>query len=277
MEYSKTKESKVRTSGGPSETDMLRGAKQFILTILKTTQPSRPVLIRPQSPLEPEEDGDDGYAVVNDEIVRQSLTPASSREEPEAREASAREAVGEAQAMEKPRGDLWDMLSKDLKADREIALAAFVGEHARLEDLPAPWNQDRCFFLEALEKNFRLWFRIPQPLVTDSNFTKFLSLRTDDMVVVAFETNPQLRENRQIWDQIISRFVHRRNDVLGNVMDDFQNGTGEGGSCHYCSLVHAPRSIRADTELMIKACSMKVAELTNVDESLLTDRDFLNE
>ena len=145
---------------------------------------------------------------------------------------------------------VWDCLSNDLKRDRDIALAAFKGEHLMLNDLPAPWNQDRDFFLETVAFKSKLWLRIPQSFQTnDSDFPRaFTSIQADDLIASVLEKNPQLSEDRQFWDMVVSTLsAPVPEDLYG-----LREGTcrAHNDSSRYSSLRHAPASIFADPELM---------------------------
>ena len=220
------------------------GAKRYILNSLKSTKPSRPVKIPVQNPAP--------RGVLYTRNIRFLFLDSDD----------------EAETFDE---DIWEFLSDDLKGDREIALTAFVAQHARLEDLPAPWCQDRAFFLEAVSKRPKLWFRIPRTFQLDPLFAVHLCLKNDDMIAFAFEKNPQLSGNRQLWDRIISRFSREDDDIL----EGFPGHPDETGPSRKCSLTYAPASIRSDLELMTKACSIQSAAFARLDESLAMKREFL--
>lgn len=169
-------------------TRKLDGAIRFIIDELETTPPTRPVEVKHAFPPRP--------PVARllsqvDSLTGTKLLNASRGERPDPRR-FARRACGVP----------YRMISR---GDRGIALAGFASEHCTIEELPSRWHNDRTFLLEALELNFRLLFRIPQPLASESHFLQHLSIRTDDMVWAAFEKDPDLRCDKNVWSQIIDR------------------------------------------------------------------------
>lgn len=242
----------------------LEGAQRFVLEILETTPPSRPVDLS-GPPLPPNNNNNNPLAAQLAGIWHRSFRD-------EDNEALA---LGQPRAQKERTRDLWDMLSAELRENRTVAFAAFVGEHAGLEDLPVAFHYDREFLFEAVEKNFRLWFRLPSVFQLEGDFLEHLSIRTDHMAAKAFEQHPVLRGNRQLWEQQMIPRLLPKSEGWSTIIHDHREGIEPGSKG--CTLMHAPSNIRADYKLMIEACSKRAAELGRVEMSLLMNEDFVKQ
>jgi len=159
----------------------------------------------------------------------------------------------------------WLKLPDEFKADRGIALTAFVHGQAGLEDLPECWIRDRGFFLDAVAKSSRLWFSLPEKFQTDCEFPKqFTNFVDDDMIHIVFGKNPQLKEDRHIWETIVSSFTFDA--------DEFWNANRMRSRC---SLQHASIAIRSDYDLMLTACCNDPRESGKIAKHLALNRSFV--
>ena len=168
-----------------------------------------------------------------------------------------------------------DHLSPELQRDRGIALAAFAGEHLLLEDLSKEWIGDRSFIMDTLSLNSKLWFRLPEGTQADKSLIKDLGprfiFRNDNMLVAVFEKIPDLRDDADIWTNIISTFRSDRQEENNSSLHEEYRAEPR----RFCTLTYAPSFVRSDRTLMNLACVGAPKELLAVERELLDDDSFL--
>jgi len=161
--------------------------------------------------------------------------------------------------LEKDGKDFWDDLPVEWQNHRDVALAALKHEDISAEDLPVSLQGDRSFLISAVNKDSDFWFGLPWILKDDIDFARSITSFTDEALPEAlFDKFPMLRAERNVWLKIFKEPEVRVFDYYV-LVDEF-----------------APQTIRADREIMLKACSFRDAILKDfVDTDLSSDRDFL--
>ena len=153
----------------------------------------------------------------------------------------------------------WDILSPRLKADRDIALTAFIHDQVKIKGLPECFRNDRHFFLGAVRKMSKCWFRLPASMKSDPAFPRsFYKFNGDELVTAVFEKMPFLCQEIAIWSTIISSI---QSSSVGCSLESITSW--------------APPEILSNTELMLKACISDVEALSLVDLTLAQDKEFL--
>mgnify|MGYP000169460795 CR=1 FL=1 len=153
----------------------------------------------------------------------------------------------------------WDFLSPTLQADRDIALVAFIHDQVNLEELPESFRNNRPFFLDAVKKRSRCWFRLPDSMLSDPEFPRnFYKFNGDDLVTCIFEEMPFLCQEPGIWTTIISSIFSSTLACSVKTIESW-----------------APPEILSNEELWQKACIKDQRALTLVNDSLALDKEFL--
>jgi len=161
--------------------------------------------------------------------------------------------------LEKDGKEFWDDLPVEWQNHRDVALAALKHEDISAEDLPISLQEDRSFLISAVNKDSDFWFGLPQILKDDIDFARSISSFTDDALPeILFQRFAVLRNERNIWLNIFKDPNVPELDYY-MLVDNF-----------------APQAIRADREIMLKACSFQDPILKDfVDTDLSGDHEFL--
>lgn len=157
----------------------------------------------------------------------------------------------------------WNEVPEQLRADHEVSFQAYMLGMITSTDVPF---LNRDFFLGKLRKGELLWRDLPESLRTDPEFGSSAITSSDSdtcnaLVVDIFKAVPTLREDYEVWEKLVEC--------------DFRHGSLLVFLLHF-QRPRPPRRITSDRDLMMRACLNDYRVLKVIDESLRSDREFID-
>ena len=88
-------------------------------------------------------------------------------------------------------GELYTMLSADMKLDHDIVFAAYRQKCLTVPDLPTELTSDRGFWMDMIQRQSHFWFFLPQEFEGDPVFASAIKdFEDSDMVRNVFRSIP---------------------------------------------------------------------------------------
>jgi len=151
----------------------------------------------------------------------------------------------------------WDNLGPHWKLDQDVALAAVQTNIVQdlNEDLPEGLRTDRAFLMRAVQKRASSWMTLPPQFERDMTFVEKMSPLNIDLISAIFDRFPVLRSDQSYWMSCLDSKWESNFSLV------FER--------------HAPTSIQADREVVLKAVHFEASCVKFADSSLLDDRVYV--